>query len=360
MKAAQMIRQSIRSLLLHRLRALLSSLGVLFGVAAVIAMGAIAEGAKQQALAQIKQLGTHTIIVRGAGAGDVYRLRAALPTLSNLAPVAESEETLATTPEFAQIRRLRLTAGRFLCPSDMRGPHQVCVVGAERGQRLSDAVRLTEATYTVVGVLAPVHWEASDQPALATRNLNQLLITPLLHGAPLDEIILQVSDADEIERTARAVSHLLSANEDVEIVVPHTLLAQAQRTQRTFSLVLGSIAAISLLVGGIGIANIMLATVSERRREIGIRRALGATRQNIALQFLCETTLLTLLGGIGGLFVGFGLASAVAHFAGWPISFSPILTIFALATALLTGLCAGLSPAVRAAKENPVAALALQ
>lgn len=378
MKAAQLIQQSFRSLLLHRLRALLSCLGVLFGVAAVVAMGAIGEGAKRQALAQIEQLGTHTVILRTIGEeeegllwSDVQVLEQGLPTLSHLAPVAADPfpadfEVLATTPDFGLIRRLALSEGRLLCEADVQQRRLVCVLGTDLaralgGRHVGDTVRLGNEAYTVVGLLRPTQWQASEQPALATRNLNELLLIPLFSAPTLSEVILQVRDGGQIEKTALAATYLLGLEHrpGVQVVVPHSLLAQAQKTQATFTLVLGSIAAISLLVGGIGIANIMLANVTERRREIGIRRALGATRTHIALQFLCEATILTLLGGLSGLSVGCGMAYAIAKLAGWPVAISFFISSFAIGTSVVTGLCAGLSPALRAAKQNPVSALAL-
>ena len=161
----------------------------------------------------------------------------------------------------------------------------------------------------------------------------------------------------KLSRLAKRVMLLNHKKEDYHITVPLELLQQAERTKRTWQIVLGSIAGISLLVGGIGIMNIMLANVSERTREIGIRRAIGATKRDILIQFLIETVLVCLLGGTIGVLLGFGMAQLIAEFAGWATAFSPLSVPIALGTSVVIGVVFGIIPARRAAQLHPVQAL---
>src|SRR5262249_13548371 len=177
----------------------------------------------------------------------------------------------------------------------------------------------------------------------------------------IEEIAIRVSSAEHLAPTAQAIPMILSQKhrgvEDYEVMVPEELLAQAQRTQQIFNIVMGSIAGISLLVGGIGIMNIMLANVSERTREIGIRRAIGATKGDILGQFLIETVLICLGGGVIGILLGFAMATIITLYAKWETGFSLAGVLVAFGTAASVGLLSGLSPARRAAQLNPVEAL---
>ena len=182
-------------------------------------------------------------------------------------------------------------------------------------------------------------------------------------GGPsgVEEIAVRVAQAEDLSATVRMIQRLLRHShkgvEDYEVVVPEELLAQAQRTQRIFNIVMGSIAAISLLVGGIGIMNIMLANVSERTREIGIRRAIGATKGDILGQFLIETVFICLAGGTVGIVLGAGMAKAITLYAGWETGFSAVSVLVAFVTSAGVGLIFGLFPARRAAELDPVQAL---
>jgi putative ABC transport system permease protein len=207
--------------------------------------------------------------------------------------------------------------------------------------------------------------------ALAARDLNQAVLVPLsaLAGAPLradphravTEVWIRALDPDRVVEVARASQSVITRRHrgarDVEVVVPRELLDQRMRTQRTFRVVVGSVAALSLLVGGIGIMNVMLASVLERTHEIGIRRTVGATRRDVTLQFLVEALLMTLTGGTAGLLLGIGASWAITAYAGWSTHLSAQAVIMAVVVSAAVGLTFGIYPATRAAKLDPIDAL---
>jgi putative ABC transport system permease protein len=401
------IKRCLRSLLIHRLRSLLSTLGVLFGVVAVVAMLSIGEGAKQETLEQIEQLGMNSIIVRqhamsdeqrvqaleqksrGLTWQDVEALRKNIPILTDNAPLRVIEATLTgaltqASPEilavnraFADMKQLQLAEGRFLCDLDQEGKRLVCVLGYEVAKDLGKeghighTLKLGNIHYEIVGILKSTYWKASKNQSITTRNLDQAVFIPLgsdigLISAPLakdglSEIILQIQDTQHMESAVKLIKKILrrlhGGYEDYQIVIPQELLQQAYRTQQIFNLVLGSIAAISLLVGGIGIMNVMLATISERTREIGIRRAVGASQRHILLQFLFETFLLTLIGAVLGILLGLGCSMAISTLAGWKTIVTPWSIILSLMMSSVVGLCSGLYPAYQAAMMDPIKAL---
>ncbi len=402
------VKKCLRSLLLHRLRALLSTLGVLFGVAAVIAMLSIGEGAKQETLEQIAQLGMNTIIIRQATLSDEQQaiageqgsrgltiedaevLKQNMPFLLDhaLLKVVEatltgtltqiSPEILAVNRNFGEMQKLQLAEGRFICDLDRTERKLVCVLGGEVAESLGrdghtgGTLRLENIRYEIVGVLKKNNWKTSKHSSITTRNLNKAIFIPLGSdmGLPsssrfkkgtLSEIMLQMQNTQQMEAAVHLIKSILTrlhgSYEDYQIVIPQELLRQAYRTQRTFNLVLGSIAALSLLVGGIGIMNIMLATVSERTREIGIRRALGANKQHILSQFLLETLLLTLVGAICGVFFGICLSFAISSIAGWKTIVTFWSVMLSLLMSAIVGVGSGLYPALKAAAMDPIAAL---
>jgi putative ABC transport system permease protein len=402
------IKKCVRSLLIHRLRTLLSTLGILFGVVAVVAMLSIGEGAKQETLEQIEQLGMNSLIVRqhliseeqraqaleehsrGLTWHDVEAFRQNIPSLIHDAPLRVVEasitgsltqlspEILAITRHFGEMKGLQLAEGRFLCDLDQQGKRLVCVLGYEVAKSLGQeghvgrTIKLEKIHYDIVGVLKPTSWKGSKNQAIATRNLDKTILIPLGSDMSLpyvsqsvtdslSEIILQIQSAQQMKITAQLVRNILGkihgGYEDYQIIIPQELLQQAYRTQQTFNWVLGSIAAISLLVGGIGIMNIMLATVSERTHEIGIRRAVGANKQHILMQFLLETLLLTLGGALLGVVIGIGFSIAISHVAGWKTIVTPWSIVLSLAMSSAIGLCSGLYPACQAAAMDPIKAL---
>ena len=408
MRWQEEIQKCLRSLMMHRLRTLLSTLGVLFGVVAVIAMLSIGEGAKQETLEQIEQLGVNSIIIRqnilseeqhmqaremlsrGLTKEDVQVLEKGVPSLVLQAPLKVIEasltgtlkeiapEILAITSAYGKMKGLKLAEGRFICDIDNQNRQLVCVLGYEvakslgREGHIGHLLRIENVQYEIVGILKSTHWKESKNQLLTTRNLDKSVFIPLdaekslprqpsFKETTLSEIILKIGCHQSISMIARIVKNILnhthSGHEDYQIVIPQELLDQAYRTQRTFNLVLGSIAAISLLVGGIGIMNIMLATVSERTREIGIRRAVGANKWHILTQFLLETVLLTLIGAILGVVIGILFSSFVSYIAGWKTIVTSWSIFLSLSMALGVGLCSGLYPAFKAASMDPITAL---
>lgn len=395
------IKKCIGSLLIHRLRTLLSTLGILFGVAAVIAMLSIGEGAKQETLAQIEQLGMNHIIVRrpassgdqshaGLTEADVEALSKNIPSLLDYAPLKVIEanltgpladltpEILAVTRTYGSMKGLHLAEGRFICDYDQQGKRMVCVLGYEAAKSLGKnghagySIRLGKSHFEIVGILSPTNWKPSKNVAITARNLDQTVFIPLGSESSLlrssqpektllSEIILQVENAGQMKLTVPLVKKILArlhgSIEDYQIIVPLELLQQAYRTQRMFNLVLGSIAAISLIVGGIGIMNIMLATVSERTREIGVRRAMGANRGHILKQFLLETVLLSLAGAFLGVLLGIIGSAAISYLAGWKTIVTVWSVVVSLMMSSVVGICSGMYPAYKAAVMDPIRAL---
>ena len=401
MNSRLLARLAWQGLALHKLRSLLSAIGIVFGVAAVVAMMSVGEGARQEILAEIGSFGlTRVSIVAGGlsaeGRGeaasfqspgltlrDAEAISEVCPTVTSLAPLRrrsvqvvaaqEREEAVlvATTPSFARTEEIVIAEGRFLSDADLRDRKRVVVLGDDLSRSLfpyrdavGQRVRLGGEWFSVVGTLEPRERARCDRRQ-GSRDVNRIVFAPLtsfpaLHDA-VDEIAISIVNADEVSSSARLIDSVLERRHrgarDYQLVVPQQLLAGYQRARFQFNVVVGSVAAISLLVGGIGIMNIMLANVSERTREIGIRRALGASRADVVRQFLSEAVLLTGVGGAAGILLGVLASLAAARFAGWATSTSALalLTAFALATA--TGLSFGIYPAWQAASKNPVEAL---
>jgi putative ABC transport system permease protein len=408
MHLLQALRTAISSLAAHSMRSALTMLGMIFGVAAVIAMLAIGAGAEQEALAGIERLGVRNLLVRakelkdndlreirekslGVSPRDIEAIQEAVPGVERVAGRAEIEpykiladgakteaEVHGVSSEHDELFHLELGEGRFLDERDQLDHAQVCVIGATvrrelfgYGEALGGHLKVNDVWLTVVGVLRSSGAAGDESGAEGTGSLERQIFLPLSTAlrkferqpldSPLSEIIVRLAEGAQPGRTASVLRPLLErlhgGQADFDLVVPAALLAEARRTQRLFSIVMGCIAGISLLVGGIGIMNIMLATVLERTREIGVRRAVGATQADIRRQFLLEAFAISALGGLVGVVLGVGLAETVARSAGWPTVVTTWSVLLASGVSMAVGLASGWYPAVRAARLDPIEAL---
>jgi len=415
-----MVRMSLRSLLLHKLRSFLTILGLVFGVASVIIMLSIAEGAGLDVQRQIAAMGINNIIVQsikpteddrqesrggvleyGLTQVDKIRIEQTLAdTVEAVAPFREFryearylEQMMETRvvglePEYAKTNRLEIALGRFIDQADLEGASNVCVLGATVAQKLfrfespvGKSVQVAnQYRFHVVGVIKEKMSSAGSGSSLSAQDFNRDIYIPLtpdhkrigeiliqinggntkIEKLELSQLTVRVKDSKQVKKTAAAIKSLLAGtheNEDYSITIPLDLLEQELATKRIFTFVLASIAAISLLVGGIGIMNIMLATVSERTGEIGIRRALGAKQSDITLQFLIETLVLSASGAIIGAAVGLSAPPIISMVSGSETVVTIWAPLIAVAVALVTGLIFGIYPAKRAASLDPIEAL---
>ncbi|MGH7133128.1 MAG: ABC transporter permease [Phycisphaerales bacterium] len=433
----EIMRLGLSNLRRHKLRSMLTALGIILGVAAVITNASIGEGSKRAALEQIERLGAKNIIIRsqlpadaassGARASfvvrfgltreDVKALRDAFPDAEALVPLKEvggqvlrnnirrPSQAYGTTPELLGAAGIRVDRGRYLTREDLDERELVCVIGSEVARvffpyddPLGSTIRLDAKTFRIVGVLAPVGLAGGAGAKLVGRDLNLDVHIPLTTAnevfgdyimrsssgsrsamvVQISEVYLVAPSRELVTRYAELARRVIDSRKpglpDVAMIVPYELLEQAKRVAMTWTLVLLSIAGISLLVGGIGIMNIMLASVTERTREIGIRRALGATRRHIVYQFIVETGVLSVAGGIIGVGLGVGLSMVIAFvvpllpripgigamFAAGselPTRLNPWSILVAFVVAALTGLVFGLYPAIMASKQDPIVAL---
>ena len=387
---------SVEALGRYRLRTALSTLGIVLGVAAVIAMSSVGEGARVDVLRQVEQLGLNNVIVRNRGFGsdsdlrleDARLLRDLLPGVIAVSPLVERFVTvvgpvgapqaslLGVAPAYGRVLDLEVARGRFLAPLDHRAETPVCVLGARLGRVLfgyrdpiGQLVRLDRAWCEVVGVLARRSVDGRAGRIAASRDLDDVAIGSIAGTLPvsptvdptqrIDEIWIRVTDGDDVADVADSIERTLALANDaeVDIVVPRELLNQRVRTQRTFNVVVGSVALLSLLVGGIGIMNIMLTSVLERTREIGLRRVVGATRRSIVVQFLTESLIMTLAGGAIGIAAGVATSYAITAYATWNTSVSFLAVALGFSVSVLVGLVFGIYPASQAARLQPVDAV---
>lgn len=392
------IRYAIHSLLLHRLRSLLSMLGIIIGVIALITMLSIGEGAERETQKQIAQLGTNSMIIkeialpnRESGErvrpfkplsfDDCEKLKKNLPMLQRISPLCilkatatgrwkeVTPEILGVTPQFFEGKGLQLKEGRFLSDKDLSERKAVCVIGEEVAKSIGKAghlrgeVRLNGLPFEVVGVLQGLNWQESPLREIAHRDLSKAIFVPLTPYTfrELSEILIHVNNRDSLKDAELLTRQILKRPtgeaENYQIIIPNELLLQAKRAQQTFKLVLGGISALSLLVGGIGIMNAMLATVFERKKEIGIRRALGASKRHILIQFILEATVLCLAGALVGIACGASLSLFIGYLFGWATFVTAWSLCLAIGMAFFAGLSFSLYPAYIAASLDPIVIL---
>jgi putative ABC transport system permease protein len=414
-KLVRTIKVGLKSLMLHKMRSILTALGVIFGVCSVIAMLSIGEGAGWEAQQQIKLLGSNNIIITsvkppeeevaniersrlltyGLTYKDAERIATTIPAVQVVVPMKKmdkdayfgsrriSTRIVGTVPWYPTIANFHVARGRFISLTDMAKKRNICVLGEGIAKKLftymdplQKQVKVGPDYYTVVGIME----QRAGVKKSSQEDLNLDIYMPLSTAqerysdlnvritsgtfdrerVELKQITVRVNDVKNVPVTAKIIRHLLKKfhkKVDYEITVPLELLNQVAKTKRIFNIVLGSIAAISLLVGGIGIMNIMLASITERTREIGVRRALGAKKKDIILQFLVETIVLSAGGGIVGLILGVVIPTLVSYFADMRTIITAWSLVLAFGISAAIGVIFGLYPASRAANMDPIEAL---
>ena len=415
-KLVRNIGLGIENLLLHKLRTFLTMLGVVFGVGSVVAMLSVGEGASKEALEQIRKVGSNNIIISsvksveevsqstvysmmsiyGLTYEDQHRVAETFEAIEQVVPVklVRKEARLGarnlelrivgTTPTWFDLLERDIMAGRVLMPGDARNRLAVVVL-TEFGARkllatentIGQTLRIGGNYYEIVGIVKseagmagniqmpdeqidayiPIEVAKERYGDIMTRNMAGNRMREMVE---LHQMIVEVDSVENVESVAKGIEVMLQRfhkKEDYRVSVPLALLRQAEATKRTFNIVLGSIACISLLVGGIGIMNIMLASVTERTKEIGIRRAIGAKRRQIISQFLIETVVLSTLGGMIGIGLGLLIPWLITIFAGMPTVVTIKSVILSVGISISVGIIFGLYPAVRAANVDPIIAL---
>ncbi len=411
LRPADLLRMAVREgLLAHPMRTALTMLGIVFGIAAVIAMTAITEGGKDEQLRQVRQIGQNNLQVRaldlegtrlarvrrlapdGLTPGDLEALRSTLgPAVAAATgwrqiraeirhdgnPI-EGALVSGVTGDLPGVVGFPVGLGRFLDDEDEQRRRRVCVVGAAiadrlapGGKALGQVVVVGDEPFTVVGIMARKAFTTGAVADLAVADRNHDVYVPLAtlrafmrrgeRDTWLDAISLRMADEAGLLTHAETARRLILERhrgaDDTAVSVPLESLRQSQRTKEVFNVIIVVIAGISLLVGGIGIMNIMLASVTERTKEIGIRRAIGASRQDIARQFLAEALLIAAAGGVLGLLLGVASGLLIEALFAFPVSFNPLLMILATGISMAVGLVFGFSPAWKAARMDPVEAL---
>jgi putative ABC transport system permease protein len=439
---------AIDAVIANKIRSLLTALGIIFGVAAVIAMLAIGNGAQQEILNQIKLVGVNNIVIKpiveqkeekieekvgkkdkkkfspGLTIRDVQGIQANIPDLERISPeiildtyvirngLRRSAKLVGVEPTYFEIYDFQMQEGTMFRGEQLKTGAPICVIGHSIKTKffpienpIGKAIKVGPHWLTIVGVLRERAVSTSSISKLGIRDFNMDVYVPLQTSLiryrnrdlitaealrlaaqrsrgmgqdnnqnqtaeaesekknyhQLDRLVIQVDETDRLQATADILSRLLKRRHyevvDFEIEIPELLLKQQQRTNDIFNYVLGSIAGISLLVGGIGIMNIMLASVLERIKEIGLRLSIGAKKSDVTQQFLFEAVMISVSGGIIGVILGVTLAYVVSAFANIPtiISFSSIVLSFGVAATV--GLIFGIAPARRAAKQDPILSL---
>jgi putative ABC transport system permease protein len=403
--------RSVDNLLLHKLRTLLTMLGMIFGVAAVLSMLSIGAGAQQQVMAFIEDLGVRNVIVEarettewqanqkvrqqspGLTFQDLRAIQASVPGLEVVTarkrftptrvvpkPDTEVPTVYGVEPVYQRIANLRISSGRFYDDDEAARAAPVCVLGeAARWRLFGDTdpigkfVKVNEQWFDVIGVVGPQAVAQGEVGGIPAQDRNNLIYVPTSaailrlednYSALRDEIdgvFIRLASETDITSAAAIVRGVLENSHrgasDYSLIVPAELLAEQQRTKRIFDIVMVALASISLLVGWIGIMNIMLANVMERTPEIGLRRAIGATRVDIVRQFVLETTMIAVAGGAIGLALGLAMSRGIASFAGWSTIVTGWSLLLAFLVSVVVGLISGVYPAMKAAELDPVQAL---
>ena len=416
----------LKGLQSNKLRALLTMLGIVFGVAAVIAMLSIGEGARQEALQQIELMGTNNIIITkvtvaenttgkkksfspGLNLNDAKAIKELNPFVDYITPQLEMKvpvtyksqilqtTLIGTTVDYFKTFNTKIDLGHAFNKYHTENYSNVCVIGSgikEQLFRFEDPIgkkiKIGDLWFEIIGAAASKNVSTTGSQGITLRDFNEDIYIPfstmmykigitetsdnqqnhnpwqnqnaeVIDRNSVSQFTVKVKKPDELREAAGLISRILERRhfgiKDYEIILPEQLLQQKQKTQRIFNIVMGAIAGISLLVGGIGIMNIMLANIMERTREIGVRRAVGATRLDILSQFVYEALTISVVGGIIGVILGFILTSLITTYAEWKTIISPFSVFLAFFVSVATGLIFGIYPAKQAADKNPIESL---
>jgi putative ABC transport system permease protein len=393
----------------HKLRTFLTMLGMIFGVGAVIAMLSIGAGAEKESLRIIDTMGLRNIIVKdrdfkdedlkkirensiGLAMRDVQAISDVTPHLETYSArkrvktfqifsfkgKSDDSNVIGVTPSYFRLARFDLAEGSFISEIDQKDYEQLCVIGSRVKQKLfgtrsplGQTLKIDKLWFSVAGVLADNNLTKDEFEGVKLQDFSNDIYIPLATAlkkfefkkfeSELDEVVLSIKNTEGLKSSAVLISQVLvnthSKADDYSIIVPRELLEQNQRTQRIFNIVMSCIASISLLVGGIGIMNIMLANILERTREIGVRRAIGARRRDIWQQFLIEALSISFVGGLIGVLFGFAVSRVVALYAEWNTVVTGASIAMSFGVSAAVGLIFGIYPAVRASRLDPVEAL---
>lgn len=403
-----LVLDAIEELSAQKLRTFLTLLGMIFGVGAVIAMLNIGEGAEREALKLIDSMGVNNIIIEnrdydrdelaeireeslGLNMGDVHAAINTLPFVDDYSASKNirvhdiysdvgksSPQVLGISASYYQHANMKLSAGRFTDDADNAGLAQVAVLGVDAASELfpqQDAlgkyVKVNHLWLHVVGVLAPPEGDKNEFQGVKIGGDRYRIFIPIATAeqklksdnlaSELDSVKLSISKQADPVVAAKAVEQLMQLRhggvDDYSLVIPAALLEQQKQTQDIFNIVMACVAGISLLVGGIGIMNIMLANVMERTKEIGLLRAIGARQQDIKLQFMAESFTISVMGGVLGVVFGLALSEIIGFYSGWAVSWSIAAIILSLSICMLVGVGFGVFPAIKASKLNPIEAL---
>lgn len=408
MRIAENIRIGFEGIAAHKLRSVLTMLGIIFGVGAVVAMFSIGEGAKQEALKQIEMMGVNNIIIQDAGLegeeliearaafssgltlADARAIESMIPAVFAAIPLRKDDakvifgraemkvNLIGVTEEYAEAHNIILGDGYFPDETDAAENRRVCAIGSGIKRKLfpfvaavGEDIKIDGKWFTVVGEMADKNVTIKNLGGYQVRDFNEDIAVPVTTvqkyfdraelKSPLNQLIVRVNPDTDIRAVSDVINRMLKRRHheqrDFKVIIPEELLRQSQSTQRIFNIVMGAIAGISLLVGGIGIMNIMLSSVLERTREIGVRMAIGAKKNEILGQFLTEAVTLSFSGGIIGIILGVILAKVITYYAGWVTIVSVVSVLLAFGVATIVGLVFGIYPAKRAANLHPIDAL---
>lgn len=411
----------------NKLKTSLTMLGIIFGVASVIAMLSIGEGARQESLEQIELLGTNNIIItakpvaddiknektsfsNGLTVKDAESIKKIVPYVKSYTLHKELNFTITykskqqkmkvvgVTETYNEIYNVKIQTGTFIKLNHLENYGNVCVIGNDVKNEyfrfenpVDKMIKIDESWFRIIGVTESKKNSTAIQE-LGEQSFNNEIYVPLttmnnklelvekksslpdgivIYGlndgeenidrSAIHKITVKIKDDAFIGPAAEMITRVLERKhyqtKDYEVIVPEAIIEQKQKTQKIFNIVMGAIAGISLLVGGIGIMNIMLATILERTKEIGIRRAVGATRNDVLMQFLYEAIIISFTGGIIGIIIGYLLTSLITTYAEWRTIITPVSVLLAFIVALATGVGFGSYPAKKAAEKDPIESL---